>query len=535
MLRPACARHFRSIAAALVASAAAGCAPEAETLPPYGEAVLSIDTDAPVPDVAGRLRVDVYAEEGRWLDSLDVPARRLDDWPGSFSVFTEDEDERVALVRLRAYSDGRVRDYRGERFAAPPPGAPLDFIVYPPVGDGQPRLVREGQDLTPGTEPLPNLAIDRLLRVRLRYGHRGSLRVVLRTACAGTMVDLAASATCVDTAGVRVPVDEEDASGEIPPPSESEAGTFVGPTDCTVLPRPESQLADGAPKLDEETCIPGGSFVLGSQAIVVSGPVDVVTESDSSRFNSIPEHVAVMPPLLMDRYEVTVGRYRHALEVDGFQRPDGSPLANNGPLGTVFPGGQENCTYSSAPLGREGYPLNCISWFNARAFCQFYGGELPTEAEWEHAAAAAARDGETAYPWGSQAPTCDRAVYARSNVEATPVGSAECVALGFGPQPLVPFDPQQPSAGDVGPSLVIGLGGSLSEWVLDSARSYASACWLVAPPLSPLCWEEAPVRRSVRGGNWAQPPGLLLAAARDESRTDLVTSLVGFRCVRRGR
>lgn len=45
------------------------------------------------------------------------------------------------------------------------------------------------------------------------------------------------------------------------------------------------------------------------------------------------------------------------------------------------------------------HPAPLMSWYGARAFCQFYGGDLATEAEWEKAARAG-RAGDH-YPWAS--------------------------------------------------------------------------------------------------------------------------------------
>src|SRR5262249_4338483 len=123
--------------------------------------------------------------------------------PGTYWLVTGGADDQPADVTLRwgpasAWPAG----------AAAPPGLPP-----PPAGDvppePNPRLVTNGADVTPSSEPLPAATVDRLVRVRLVPGVAGTLPVVLRGACAGTMAKLsAASATQVAVGDALTCVDD---------------------------------------------------------------------------------------------------------------------------------------------------------------------------------------------------------------------------------------------------------------------------------------------------------------------------------------
>jgi formylglycine-generating enzyme required for sulfatase activity len=380
--------------------------------------------------------------------------------------------------------------------------------------------------VTPSTEPVPELAVDRLVEVTIPPEARGAVRVVLRGACSGTMADLGNLTTCVDTQGVLAAAPTTPLDPDLTLPSTSLQGTFDADVPCSATPRPPGSAADGTPLYDLEVCVDGTLFVLGSP-------------DGEPPLSDLPQRVAFVPPLRIDAYEVTVARYRAAIAA-GFVSPDLTPVPNEGPLPTSFDpmatSDFDQCTWSVSAQGREDYPVNCISQGAARDFCLSIGGDLPTEAQWEYVSAVAGRPYRSRYPWGgddSVIPLCPRAVYGRGGPFddddcACPNGDQPC---GYGPASVTT---NSGDGGDVTPLGVHGMGGSMSELVLDSAAMLGANCWLAAPIVSPSCTPLISASTALRGGNWELAFEAMAAAHRDELEQFALSTGIGFRCVRSG-
>jgi formylglycine-generating enzyme required for sulfatase activity len=254
-------------------------------------------------------------------------------------------------------------------------------------------------------------------------------------------------------------------------------------------------------------CIPSAAFVFGSPRL---GNVNITS--------TMPDRFVRTSRFFIDRHEVTVKRYRQALS-DGLARPDNAALRTDHKPSNVY-----FCTFYDAPGPTEDLAINCITWDAARAFCQFRGGDLPTEPQWEHAATGG-RPYDSRYPWGDSDPTCDRADYGRAfpDMPGFLLTSTECI----GAAGLAPSQPLDESAFGV-----FDLAGGVTEWTRDTGVSLSDDCWRLAPSIDPSCMIATDSRAALRGGSWLSPSTLLDSAARDiTQKSDQQNAQIGFRCV----
>ena len=363
--------------------------------------------------------------------------------------------------------------------------------------------------------PTPGASIDRLVRLHLVPGRRGTVQVTLHGDCFGSPADVAGGKSCIDASSAG-PVDILAPRGDLtrtaPPPAPWRGEE---PATCTVQPRGPGALHD------EEVCIPGGAFLMGDTLALTD--LELKTQ---------PERVRVVEPFLLDKYEFTVARYREALR-RGHVPIARSVLENNAPFRPTFAA----CSWSddavyAASHERDDFPLNCVTWEEARALCTFFGGDLPAEDQWEYASTAAGRPAETQFPWvGDALPDCERVVSDRSDIG---LARSCSTAERYGP---VAVDAMPYAANDLSPQKVVGLGGNVAEWLRTGFYSYEHSAWTRAGsrlPLPASADTDAP-RRALRGGDWASFSLFATGSARRARPVLTQDEAFGFRCSRLGR
>jgi formylglycine-generating enzyme required for sulfatase activity len=240
----------------------------------------------------------------------------------------------------------------------------------------------------------------------------------------------------------------------------------------------------------------------------------------------------------LDNYEITIGRFRKFVAVysptitpvgAGKNPNNGSDPGWDAGWNTSLAAGSAalqmalaSCgTYSTwttnpGSAAAESRPITCVTWFEAEAFCIWDGGRLPTEAEWNYAAAGGAA--QRLYPWGSAAPDCTYA-----NFYGAAGGTDYCVAPGTGAVNRVGSESPK---GD-GLYGQADLAGNVWEWVQD---------WYVSPytnPCSNCAHLAVSSIRMFRGGNYTNTPSNLVSSYRSGNVPSYRgANTIGARCAR---
>jgi len=216
--------------------------------------------------------------------------------------------------------------------------------------------------------------------------------------------------------------------------------------------------------------VPAGEFLMGS-------------EDEDADDNEAPEHTVYLDAFWIYQTEVTNDQYRICVEENACSNP------------------KNTYAFDSSKFGN--HPVVYINWYQAKEYCEWAGGRLPTEAEWEKSARGT--DGRN-YPWGDHAPNCSLANYEGCIGSTLPVGSV--------PKGVSPYG-------------ALDMAGNALEWVADWYDENYYRVSQYENPQGPT----GGVDRVLRGGSYWADKGHLKVSFREGDFPGNAFEGDGFRCV----
>lgn len=221
--------------------------------------------------------------------------------------------------------------------------------------------------------------------------------------------------------------------------------------------------------------------------------------------NEKPVHTVYLDSFWIDQTEVTNDMFAAFLNVEGNQSENGATWLNAEDDHVRI---HRVDNIWQADSGYEKHPVIEVSWYGAKAYCEWAGRRLPTEAEWEKAARGI--DGRI-YPWGNSI-DCSYANYMKQ------LGNL-CVG------DTTPVETYSKGASLYG---VLNMIGNVTEWVTDwYGKSYYATYPGDQWPNNPM-GPESGQYRVLRGGSWLD----FRTSATDRISSDPSHSSdkIGFRC-----
>lgn len=218
----------------------------------------------------------------------------------------------------------------------------------------------------------------------------------------------------------------------------------------------------------ETVMVPAATFGMGC-----------VMADTSCKDDEKPLHMVSMSVFALDKTEVTQAEYTGCVK-DGACSPP-------------------SCDWDCS---KGDLPASCVNWADAKAYCTWAKGRLPTEAEWEFAARGT--DGRV-YPWGNDAPTCDLVDMDGCGEKPASVGSHPSGASPYG---------------------AMDMAGNVVEMVADY---YAADYYATSPAMDP----KGPATGAHyvgRGGGYKSEAVWQRASARDTYDAEDSSASLGFRC-----
>ncbi|HSH04327.1 MAG TPA: formylglycine-generating enzyme family protein [Anaerolineae bacterium] len=279
--------------------------------------------------------------------------------------------------------------------------------------------------------------------------------------------------------------------------------------------------------------VEGGTFTMGSDPQAMLQLCQQLTANLTNDFDycdlsvyekEFPPHQVTLDGFWLDQTEVTNEHFARFVAATNYETlaeqrgrsivrdKDGLWVQLDGTSWQHPEGPQSNLD------GLQQHPVVHVSWFDANAYCQWAGSQLPTEAQWEYAARGS--DG-TLWPWGddldgSLVNHCD----------------ANCSFRWHNVHYNDRFFLSAPVATYLDNHSWVGaydLAGNVWEWTADWHDTDYYAYSPTHNPTGPA--EPVINKRSLRGGAWISTPDNTRSAIRLSVKPNITDYKYGIRCV----
>lgn len=256
---------------------------------------------------------------------------------------------------------------------------------------------------------------------------------------------------------------------------------------------------------DVKSMLPEGDWKeLSTMIKIPAGEFTMGTDDLKTDVQNRPSFKVNVGEYYIDKYPVTNAQYALFVAETGHRAP-------------------LNWVKGRIPADLEKHPVTMISWFDAKAYAEWAGKRLPTEAEWEKAARGT--DGRR-WPWGNQMDSTKLNTY--YNIGNT-------TEVGRFPQGASPYG-------------VMDMAGNVQEWVANDFIPYGGtsapkSLFAAKVPQIPTDAKERNLRmvefveteeryKVMRGGSWKSDPFSTSTYHRNFSWPNFTSDFYGFRTVK---
>jgi iron(II)-dependent oxidoreductase len=267
----------------------------------------------------------------------------------------------------------------------------------------------------------------------------------------------------------------------------------------------ESRINKNLGENQGDAAIPGGTFVLGNR-----------NDQPFVFDNELNAHEVHVEPFRISRTAVTNAEFAAFVDDHGYQRRElwsdtGWQWRESNdvqhPLYWKVDGDKwRRRNFDQVVPLEDSLPMVHVNWYEAEAFCRWGQRRLPTEAEWEMAAAAEPKGSrKRKFPWGYEPPTPRRANLDWQNPGLVDVSSLPEGDSAFGCRQMI---------------------GNVWEWTSSDFLPYPG---FVAGPYKEYSEPWFGDHKVLRGGCWATRSPLIHNAYRNFYKPDRRDVWAGFR------